>query len=98
MSRIQVLIADDHRIVREGLRALLLDEPDIELCGEARSGEEVLERCAAAPPDVVIMDIAMPDMDGIEATRRLMARQPGARVIILSMYDDPASVSAALRA
>lgn len=104
MGRIRVLVADDHQIVREGLRALLSDEPDIELVGEAADGEDALRRCEAAAPDVVLMDVGLrppgsgEGIDGVEATRRLRAARPTTAVIVLSMHDDPLIVGSALRA
>lgn len=85
---IRVVIADDHAMFRAGLRALLAVEEDIEVVGEAAHGEEAVARTAELTPDVVVMDILMPVMNGIEATRRIAAAHPESRVLVLSMYDD----------
>ncbi len=95
---IRVLLVDDQRLMREGLRILLELEPDLEVAGEADDGEAVLEAYAAAEPDVVLMDVRMPGMDGVEATRRLRDRWPQARVIILTTFDDDEYVFEGLRA
>jgi DNA-binding NarL/FixJ family response regulator len=85
---IRVLLVDDHAILREGVHALLTREPDIEVVGEAADGREALERVEELHPDVVIMDIVMPRMSGLDATRVLKQRHPDVRTLILSMYDD----------
>ncbi|HHS96527.1 MAG TPA: response regulator transcription factor [Chloroflexi bacterium] len=95
---IRVLLVDDQRLMREGLRTLLELEPDLEVVGEAGDGEASLEAYAALRPDVVLMDVRMPGMDGVEATRRLRERWPEARVIILTTFDDDAYVFEGLRA
>jgi two-component system, NarL family, response regulator NreC len=85
---IKVMIADDHQIVREGLRAMLEKEHDIKVVGEAVDGR-ITERLARElVPDVIIMDVAMPDLNGIEATRHIVAELPGIKIIALSMHDD----------
>ena len=94
----KVLIADDHRIVREGLRSLLEDQPDLEVVGEADNGRQALEMAAEHEPDVVVMDVAMPQLNGIEATRRLMNDQPDTKVVALSMHSDRRYVAEALKA
>ncbi len=95
---IRVLLVDDQRLMRDGLRVLLELEPDLEVVGEAEDGETALEAYAALQPDVVLMDIRMPGMDGVEATRRIRERWPEARVIILTTFDDDAYVFEGLRA
>jgi DNA-binding NarL/FixJ family response regulator len=98
MGEIRLLIVDDQRLMREGLRTLLELEPDLEVAGEAGDGQEALELFASLQPDVVLMDIRMPVMDGVEATRRLRQGFPEARVIILTTFDDDAYVFDGLRA
>jgi DNA-binding NarL/FixJ family response regulator len=85
---IKVLIADDHQIMREGLRSLLEKEIDIQVLGEAEDGRMIQRMALELNPDVIIMDVAMPDLNGIEATRQIVAALPGAKVIALSMHDD----------
>jgi two-component system response regulator NreC len=87
-KQIKVLLVDDHAILREGVHALLAREPDILVVGEAADGQEALEQVPKLKPDVVIMDIVMPRMNGLEATRLITERHPESRVLILSMYDD----------
>jgi DNA-binding NarL/FixJ family response regulator len=93
-----VLIADDHRLFRDGVRSLLRSMPEVELTGEAASGDEAVVLAESLQPDVVIMDIAMPDLDGIEATRRIVRQSPRIGVLVMTMLDDDASVFAAMRA
>ncbi len=95
---IRILLVDDQRLMREGLRTLLELENDFEIAGEAGDGQAALGAYADLKPDVVLMDIRMPIMDGVEATRRLRARWPEARIIILTTFDDDASVFEGLRA
>ena len=95
---IRVLIADDHGVVREGLRAVLGAEPDIEVVGEAATGKEVVERAAKLRPDVILMDIQMPGINGIEATRRILEANPHVGVVVLTMFEDDDSVFSAMRA
>ncbi len=95
---IRVLLVDDQRLMREGLRILLELEPDLEVVGEAGDGQAALAAYAALRPDVVLMDVRMPGMDGVEATRRLRERWPEARVIILTTFDNDEYVFEGLRA
>lgn len=88
MKRITVLLADDHMIVREGLRALLEAEADIEVVGEAQTGRQAVQRAKKLRPVVVLMDIAMPLLNGLEATRRILKIAPATRVLILSAHGD----------
>ena len=97
-DKIRILLVDDQRLMREGLRTLLELEPDLQVAGEAGDGQAALDAYAALAPDVVLMDIRMPGMDGVEATRRLREQWPRARVIILTTFDDDASVFEGLRA
>ena len=85
---IRIILADDHQIVRQGLQALLAGEPDMQVVGEADNGRKTLKLVQELAPDVIIMDISMPDMNGIEATRQLMVESPDVRVIALSMHSD----------
>ena len=95
---IRVLVADDQTLVREGLVTLLGLLPGVEVAGAARDGEEAIELAARLRPDVVLMDLRMPRMDGVEATRRLAAAEPAARVVVLTTYADDESIFAALQA
>ena len=95
---IRVVIADDHPLFRDGLAALLAAGPDTELAGTAASGSDAVRLAREVQPDVVIMDLRMPGLNGIEATRRIVGECPAAAVIVLTMLDDDASVFAALRA
>jgi DNA-binding NarL/FixJ family response regulator len=88
MERITILLADDHTIVREGLRALLEAQSDIEVIGEAQTGRQAVQLARELRPDVVIMDIAMPLLNGLEATRQILKVAPATRVLILSGYSD----------
>jgi DNA-binding NarL/FixJ family response regulator len=95
---IQILLVDDQRLMREGLRILLEMEPDLEIVGEAENGEAALDAYDKLGPDVVLMDVRMPGMDGVEATWRLRERWPGARIVILTTFDDDEYVFEGLRA
>jgi DNA-binding NarL/FixJ family response regulator len=95
---IKVLLADDQALFREGLQTLLSLQPDLEVVGEAANGEEALRLAAALMPDVVLMDVQMPALDGVAATRRLRAEQPQVRVILLTTFDDDEYVFEGLRA
>ena len=95
---IRVLIADDHLVVREGLRAILEAAPDMVLVGEAADGAEAVQLAGALLPDVVLMDLAMPNVDGIEAIRQIKARYPAVEIVILTTYDDDEYIVRGLRA
>jgi len=95
---IRVVIADDHPLFRDGLRAMFESEADIELVGEAATGLEAVSLAGQLLPDVALMDIRMPDLDGIEATRRVIAESPNTRVLVVTMFEDDDSVLAAMRA
>jgi DNA-binding NarL/FixJ family response regulator len=95
---IRVLVADDHPLVRQGLRAYLSLQPDLEVVGEARGGDEAILRAKALGPDVILMDLLMPGMDGVEAMRRLGDEAPSARVVVVTSAADEEHVLAAMRA
>lgn len=96
--KIRVLIVDDHEMVRSGLAAFLLVSPDLELAGDAGSGEQAVQLCGDLQPDVVLMDMMMPGMDGAEATRAIKERFPAIRVIILTSFPEEDLVQRALQA
>ncbi|SFT75349.1 two component transcriptional regulator, LuxR family [Geodermatophilus amargosae] len=98
MSAVRVLVVDDQALFREALVTLLGARPEVEVVGEAGDGHQALDRSAALRPDVVLMDLHMPVLDGIGATRRLHVEQPGVRVLALTTFDDDEDVFAALRA
>jgi DNA-binding NarL/FixJ family response regulator len=95
---LRVLIADDHLLFRDGLRALLTAAPDMELVGEATTGDEAVALAAERQPDVVLMDIQMPGLSGVEATRRIVQSSPHVRVLVVTMFEDDRTVFAAMRA
>lgn len=95
---IRILLVDDHAILREGLRAMLSYYPDVEVVGEAEDGSQAIECVARLSPDIVIMDIAMPGMNGLEATRYIRHRYPDTRILILTQYEDQPYVLPLLRA
>ena len=88
MKKLRILLADDHGVVRKGLRFLLESEPDLEVAGEAADGRQAVDMAEALRPDVIVMDIAMPRLNGIDATGQIVRQNPGAGVIMLSMYSD----------
>jgi DNA-binding NarL/FixJ family response regulator len=88
MEKIKVLLADDHTVVRQGLRALLEAEHDITIVGEAETGRQALRLALKLLPDVVVMDVAMPELNGLEATRQIIKEIPNVRVLVLSSYSD----------
>ena len=95
---VRVVLADDHRLFREGVASLLDRVDDVQLVGEASAGEEALRLAEELLPDVVLMDLKMPGMDGLEATRRIVERSPHVGVIVVTMFEDDESVFAALKA
>ncbi len=95
---IRVIVVDDHTLVRNGLRALLETLPDVKVIGEAAGGRDALREVAERSPDVVLMDITMPDMNGLAATERVVREHPRVAVLIVSMHADPEFVARALRA
>lgn len=94
---IRVIVADDHDLVRQGVRALLENAPDIEVVGEAENGREAVELAQRLDPDVIVMDISMPEMDGIRATEQIVRLDLSARIVILSMYANIDLVEQAVR-
>ena len=88
MEKIRILIADDHTLVRDGIRSLLALTADIEIVGEAADGREAVEKVRQLVPDIVLMDLAMPIMGGLEATRRIRKEFPATKVLVLTQYDD----------
>ena len=98
MNPLRVLLAEDHAVVRGGTRHLLEQEPGLEVVGEAADGAEVVALAAALHPDIVLLDLGLPGLNGIEAMRRILAADPGIRVLVLSAYDDEDYVVAAMEA
>lgn len=98
MSKLRILVADDHPVFRYGMRALLGTIPDVEVVGEATTGDEVIQVAETLHPDVVLMDLNMPGLNGIEATRAIIRMRPQARVLVVTMFEDDTSVFAAMRA
>lgn len=98
MNQIRILLAEDHLVVREGLRQLLKQEKDLSVVGEASDGEEAAQLAAQLEPDLVVIDIAMPKLNGIEATKRIKMSSPATAVLILSAYDNDAYIFASLEA
>lgn len=98
MTRTRILIADDHALVREGVAALLQLQDDMEVVGEACDGRDALRLAAKLKPDIVLMDIAMPGLGGLEATTEIVKTMPGIRILILSQYDDREYISRLLKA
>lgn len=98
MNPLRVLIADDHPLFRDGLRVMLASAEDMELVGEATTGEEAVTMAAELRPDVIVMDVKMPPLSGIEATRRIVESSPNVRVLMVTMFEDDATVFQAMRA
>ncbi|MBT8403530.1 MAG: response regulator transcription factor [Gemmatimonadetes bacterium] len=96
--RIRVVVADDHAVVREGIRHVLERAPGLEVVAEARDGEEALAAVESEDPDVIVLDVSMPELTGLEVTQRLRQEERGLGILILSMYDDPEYVLQAVRA
>jgi len=98
MKRISVLLVDDHTVVRQGLRALLKSEEDLEVVGEAENGRQAVMLARKSPPDVVVMDVAMPMLNGLEATRQILKNTPSTKVMVLTSYSDDDCVEQMMRA
>ena len=98
MDPLRVLITDDHPLFRNGMRALLSSVPDMEVAGVATRGEEAIDLAASLLPDVILMDLQMPGMSGIEATRKILHTTPHIRILVITMFEDDHSVFTALRA
>jgi len=96
--RIRLLVVDDHPVVRDGLKGMLSGEPDMEVIGEAADGLEAVAVAAAKTPDIVLMDLRMPVLDGVAATRRLLAEHPAIKVIVLTTYDEDTDIVRAVQA
>lgn len=98
MKRIAVLLVDDHTVVRQGLRALLQSEVDVEVIGEAENGRQAVTMAQKTPPDVVVMDVAMPLLNGLEATRQILRSVPSAKILVLTSYGDDECVEQLMHA
>ncbi|MEN4013783.1 MAG: response regulator transcription factor [Chloroflexota bacterium] len=98
MEKIRILLVDDHPVVRKGMRAMLATEPELEVVGECANGGEAVRQYAILQPDVVLMDLVMPEMDGVEAIRRILALAPEARILVLTSFSSDDKIFAAIRA
>src|SRR4029077_1521335 len=98
VKKLRILLADDHIVMRTGLRALLERQPNLEVVGESENGRETVELAASLKPDVVVMDVGMPVLNGIEAAKTIVSQHPTTAVVILSMYSDESYVMRALKA
>jgi DNA-binding NarL/FixJ family response regulator len=98
MDRTRILIVDDHEIFRKGLRSVLESRPELEICGEATNGVEAVEKAKEIQPDVILMDISMPYLDGLQAMRQIRSEVPMSRILLLSQHDSPHMLEAALKA
>jgi two-component system, NarL family, response regulator NreC len=98
MAKVRILLGDDHTLVRQGFRKILEGQPDWEVVGEVNNGRDAVREVASAKPDVVVLDIGMPLLNGIEATRQIVRRSPNTQILILSMHSDEAYITQALKA
>jgi two-component system response regulator NreC len=98
MDKIKLLVVDDHAIMRDGIKALLSLHNDIEIIGEAAEGQEAIDKAAELSPDVIVMDISLPGMDGLEAVRRIIKHHPKSRVLVLTQHDDREYILSAIKA
>jgi DNA-binding NarL/FixJ family response regulator len=98
MNRLRILVADDHEIVRRGLVSLIKSQPDWEICAEADNGRQAVEKTSESKPDIAILDIGMPVLNGLEATRQILREHPGVRILILTITDTDQAVQAVLDA
>ena len=98
METLRILVAEDHPLFRKGMISLLSSVPEFEVVGEAKTGEEAVARVAQLQPDVILMDLQMPEVNGIEATRRIMRESPNVRILVVTLFEDDESVFMALRA
>ena len=98
MPKLRLLLGDDHTLMRHGLRKILEERPEWEVVAEVGDGREAVRKCAALKPDVAVLDVAMPLLNGIDATQQIVRKVPGTKVLVLSMYSDEAYVTRALQA
>ena len=98
MEQLRVLIADDHPMFRHGVQALLASAPDLAVVGEASTGQEAIDLAGTLQPDIILMDLQMPEVNGVDATRRILAARPQIRILMVTMFEDDASVFTAMKA